>query len=103
MQSGMPCGRKCPACGALVYAYYVSEVYKPPDYIGLAKMLLANSRSEPRCAFADHVWGIARIVSLLRQCVRSAVPISVRCPSLGVEGYGRCEGWAPRGGSPATS
>ncbi len=35
MHSGMPCGRTCPTCGAIAYAYYVSEIYTPPDYIGL--------------------------------------------------------------------
>ena len=66
-------------------------------------MLLANSRSEPRCAFSDHFWGIAHVVCLLHQRVRSSVPTSVRSPSLRVEGYGRFEGRASMGGSPATS
>ncbi len=35
MQSGMPCGRKCPQCGALVYAYHVAGPFRPPDYEGL--------------------------------------------------------------------
>ena len=35
MQSGMPCGRKCEQCGALVYAYHVASPFVPPHYEGI--------------------------------------------------------------------